>query len=48
MWGGGSTTFRHVVVYQRDAGRRLEGAEEAVNALVGLFPAVPGRGGTAW
>ena len=44
MGGGGSTTFRHVVVYQRDAGRRLEGAEEAADALVEALP-----GGTgAW
>ena len=44
MGRGGSTTYRHVVVYQRDAGRRLEGAEEAANALVEALP-----GGTkAW
>ena len=43
MGGGGSTTFRHVVIYQRDTGRRLEGAEEVAQRLI---EALPGGTGT--
>jgi len=43
MGGGGSTTFRHVVIYQRDTGRRLEGAEDVAQRLI---EALPGGTGT--